>query len=480
MKEIVLIQPREGLYNDVLKPWVPLSLLSAVSKLDLEGYPCSIIDQRVNENWETALIHALEKDPICVGVTSMTGSQILHALKASKIVKKYPHIPVVWGGVHPTLFSKQTLENKFVDVVVKGEGEETFYQLVKRFEAKAPLEGLPGIFYKADGKIIGNPARPFINLDEYSYVPYHLVNINNYLHKFFNETEVIELESSRGCPFSCGFCYSPSYNHHTWRSLSAKKVVERIQKIVNSYSIDSLHFIDDAFFINKKRVNKIMSGIIEAKLKVKLGFQGVRIDTFDQMNESDISLLIEAGGIFLQFGVESGSPRILELINKKVKVERVISLNRRLAKYPKLIPYYNFMCGFPTETKKDLFETTSLGWRLLQENKNAMISPFHHYKPYPETALFKLSGNENFVIPNKLEEWGNSDWTELNQSAREKKTLRLLKNIEMASILVDKKMENQSDSKFWTIMAKMYRPIAKFRFKNNFFTCMPEGIFRRI
>lgn len=480
MREIILIQPREGLYNDVLKPWVPLSLLSAVSKLDLEGYPCRIIDQRVDEKWEATLIDALKKDPICVGVTSMTGSQILHALQASKVAKRYPHIPVVWGGVHPTLFPKQTLENKYVDVVVKGEGEETFYQLVKRFEAKAPLEGLAGIFFKSAGKIVGSPERDFINLDEYSHVPYHLIDIKNYLHKFFNERAVLELESSRGCPFSCGFCYSPAYNHNRWRALSSNNVVERIKKIVDNYSIDSLHFIDDAFFVDKKRVNSIMSGIIEAKLKIKMGFQGVRIDTFDKMSDSDISLLIKAGARFLQFGVESGSPRILKLINKKVKVERVISLNRRLAKYPKIIPYYNFMCGFPTETKKDLFETTSLGWRLLQENKNAMISPFHHYKPYPETPLFKIYGNAKVFTPTKLEDWGNSDWTELNESSHEKKALRLLRNIEMASILVDKKMENQSDSKFWTIMAKIYRPIARFRFKNNFFTCMPEGIFRRI
>lgn len=480
MRSIVLIQPKEGIYNSVLKPWIPLSLLSAVTKLDREGYPCKVIDLRVNDDWENELIQALDQNPICVGVTSMTGSQILFALKASQIVKKYCDIPVVWGGVHPSLFPKQTLENPLIDIVVKGEGEETFYQIVKRLESKTSMDGLPGVCYKSNGKFSENPGRPFINLDDYSEVPYHLVNINDYLHKFFSEKKVIEIESSRGCPFSCGFCYSPAYNNHAWRALSAEKVVERIKKIVDSYGIHSFHFIDDAFFINKKRANRIMSGIIKENLKVKLGFQGVRIDTFDRLNDDDILLLIKAGGRFLQFGVESGSPRILKVINKEVNVEQIVVINRRLAKYPKIIPYYNFIIGFPTETQKDLYMTTSLAWRLLTENKNAMISPFHHYKPYPETPLFKIRGNQNFVTPEKLEDWGDFDWTELIQSSQEKGIMKLLNNIEMTSILVDKKMENQSDSIFWTFMAKMYRPIARFRFRNNFFAFMPESVFRKI
>lgn len=477
MRSIVLIQPREGVYNKVLRPWVPLSLLSASVKIDHEGYPVKIIDQRVNEEWKNELIQSLAQEPICVGITSMTGSQILGALEASQIVKKYSQTPVVWGGVHPTLFPQQTLENQFIDIVVKGEGEETFYQLVKRLENKISLHDLSGVCYKEDGRIIKNHDRPFIDLDEVPHTPYHLVNINNYLHRFFSEKEVIEVESSRGCPFACAFCYNPLYNKRTWRPLSAKKVVAEIKRLVERYSIRSFHFIDDGFFIDKKRVNKIMQGIIEENLKIKMGFQGVRIDTFDKMSDDDIAILNKAGGRFLQFGVESGSPRILEMINKRLKVNQVISLNRRLAKYPQLIPYYNFMCGFPTETKEDFLRTTSLEWTILKENKNAMISPFHHYKPYPGTALCELSVSRNYDPPENLEEWGHFDWTELIPQGQNRKTLRFLKNVEMVSILVDKKMEKQSDSIFWTIMAKLYRPVARFRFKNNFYSFMPEGRF---
>lgn len=480
MRSIVLVQPREGLYNKVLKPWIPLSLLSAVAKIDDQGYPVKLIDQRVNPEWKNELIEYLAQDPICVGITSMTGSQILGALEASHIVKKHSQIPVVWGGVHPTLFPRQTLKNQSIDIIVKGEGEETFYQLAKRLEESISFHDLPGICYKKDGKIIENPDHPFIDLDSVPPTPYHLVNISNYLHRFFSEKQVIEIESSRGCPFACAFCYSPLYNRRTWRPLSAEKVVAEIKSLIDRYSIHSFHFIDDGFFIDKKRVNEIMQGIIDENLRIKIGFQGVRIDTFDMMSDSDIARLHKAGGRFLQFGVESGSPRILEMINKRIQVQQVISLNQRLVKYPQLIPYYNFMCGFPTETEEDLFKTISLGWTLLKENKNAMISPFHHYKPYPGTALCELSASRNNVYPESLEDWGHFDWTELIQQNQSRKTLRFLKNVEMTSILVDKKMENQSDSVFWTIMAKIYRPVARFRFRNNFYSFMPEGRFMKL
>lgn len=474
MKSIILIQPREGIYNKIFKPWLPLSLLSAVVKLNHEGYPTTIIDQRVNNEWGKELIQALAQEPICVGITSMTGSQILGAIEASKLVKNHSKIPVVWGGVHSTLFPQQTLENRYIDIVVKNEGEETFYELIKRLEMSKPLDNLPGILYRENGEIIENPDRPFIDLDTVPPIPYHLVNIQNYKHRYFNEKEVIEVESSRGCPFNCAFCYNPLFNKRTWRAFSAANVVEETKKLVNDYSIKGIQFIDDGFFINKQRAREIMQGIIEEKLNIVLGFQGVRIDTFDKMSDDDISLIDKAGGRYLQFGVESGSPRILEMINKRIKVDQVIALNRRLSKYPRFIPHYNFMCGFPTESKEDIFKTASLAWTILQDNKNATISPFHHYKPYPGTALRELVINQNHVTPKSLEEWGHFDYTEFLQQDHDRDTMRLMENIETTSIFVDNKMENQTDSTFWTSIAKLYRPIARFRLKNNFYSFMPE------
>jgi radical SAM superfamily enzyme YgiQ (UPF0313 family) len=479
MKNIVMIQPQEGIYNKVLKPWAPMSLLAAATDLDREGRRILVIDQRVDRDWRSLLVKALAEKPVCVGITSMTGSQILGALEASRIVKEHGGIPVVWGGAHATLFSLQTVNHPLVDIVVKGEGEATFYELVKRLESGASLRGLAGVCYKEDGRSIENEDRPFVNLDDYPDMPYHLVDLGHYLHRFFDEKDVVEVESSRGCPYACAFCYNTLYSKREWRALSAEHVVGRIKKLADAHSIRNFHFIDDGFFIDKRRVSDILKLIVDSGLKVRLGFQGVRVDTFGRLSDEDIELLYRAGGRFLQFGVESGSPRILELINKKIRVEQVTTLNRRLTRHPQIIPYYNFMCGFPTETREDLMMTTSLAWTLLSENKSAMISPFHHYKPYPGTPLGALAVDETYKIPDSLEEWGRCDWTQSIQRDKGKGILGLMKNIELVSILADRKLETQSDSILLPLLAKLYRPVARYRLRNNFYSLMPESFFIR-
>jgi len=157
MRSVVLLRPSEGLYSKVFRPWIPLSLLAAAAKLDEAGYPIVLIDQRTSSDWKSELYHALKQNPICVGVTAMTGSQITHALEMSACVKQHSSTPVVWGGVHATLFPSQTLEHPCIDVVVKGEGEETFLQLILRIEHGQSLQNLEGIAYKDHGLIVHNP-----------------------------------------------------------------------------------------------------------------------------------------------------------------------------------------------------------------------------------------------------------------------------------------------------------------------------------
>jgi anaerobic magnesium-protoporphyrin IX monomethyl ester cyclase len=449
------------------------------AKLDLEGYPITVIDQRVDPHWKNTLVQALRNDPLCVGITSMTGSQILGALEASRLVRQQGRIPVIWGGVHSSLFPEQTAAEASVDAVIKGEGEITFYELVKRMEAGQSFEGLAGVHFRHNGEIISNPDRPFVQLDSVPDPAYHLVNVPGYIHQYFSEKEVLELESSRGCPYNCGFCYNAPYNFRLWRPLSPARVVDRLIMLRDRYKVHSFHFIDDSFFINKDRVVQILELIIQKNLNIKIGFQGSRVDVLQKMSEAEFDLMYRAGTRFLQFGVESGSPRILELINKKLNVEDVVAVNRRLGKYPELIPYYNFMCGFPGETKEDVFKTASLAWKLLQENRKTMVSPFHHFKPYPGTDLFNMAVSHDFQIPQTLEAWGHFDWTEAAGATTNGVEERLLKKLEMTSIFVDGKVKSQSDSVLAAMAAALYRPIARFRMRHNFYSLMPESVFFR-
>ena len=124
---------------------LPLSVLCPATPLDLQGYRVHIVDQFANPNWEANLDKALAERPICLGVTCMTGPQILRAIEVSKHAKqRYPDLPVVWGGIHASLLPHQTLSHPAIDAVVVGEGEATFAELVKALEEGTPLDACRG------------------------------------------------------------------------------------------------------------------------------------------------------------------------------------------------------------------------------------------------------------------------------------------------------------------------------------------------
>jgi hypothetical protein len=133
------------------------------------------------------------------------------------------------------------------------------------------------------------------------------------------------------------------------------------------------------------------------------------------------------------------------------------------------------MCGFPSETKEDLFMTIDLACNLLADNKNAFTGTFFIYKCYPNTKLAEMASAMGFRTPEELEEWGEYDWSKVVYADRPREYANLLSRVYIASIFLDFKMEKYSDSSLFLIMAaKLYRPIARFRFRHKFFSMMPE------
>jgi len=139
--DIVLFNPapRSG-WQAQRRVELPLSLLCPATPLARQGYGIKIIDEFANPHWKKELREAISRKSICLGVTSMTGPQILHALAACRLVKDaYPDVPVIWGGIHPSLLPEQTVAHPLVDMVVVGEGEATFEELVKALETRTLL-----------------------------------------------------------------------------------------------------------------------------------------------------------------------------------------------------------------------------------------------------------------------------------------------------------------------------------------------------
>jgi radical SAM superfamily enzyme YgiQ (UPF0313 family) len=200
------------------------------------------------------------------------------------------------------------------------------------------------------------------------------------------------------------------------------------------------------------------------------------------MDDDFLQLMQMVGVRHLHIGAESGSQRILDLMLKKVKVEHIYEVNRRLARFPRLLPTYNFFSGIPTETKEDILSSVRMIFRLLEENPHCQISGFNQFTPYPGTELFDLAIEHGLKAPNDLEGWidfDESDCAKINPWIDAERQ-RLLDTLYFTGFFIDYKFQSHFTgkslkSRLLRLIAMLYRPAARLRFKHCF-TAFPMEI----
>ncbi len=412
-KKVVLFFPAPFPYN---RPWkgVPLSLLSLSRFLVNQDYEVKIISRFLNENPEKEALDQL-KDGLCLGITAMTGFQIYDGLKIAKIIKnKYPQIPIVWGGWHPSLLPQQTLENKYVDIVVKGQGDWTFPEIISCLENKQDLGKIAGIGYKKKSKLIFTQERPQGNINDLPSLPYDLVEIEKCLIETEYGQRTLPYISSYGCPFHCGFCVEQVINKGHWSGLNAQRVVNEWEELKNKYQIDSISIYDSNFFVDKKRVEEICQNIIKKKLNLKWGNANGRIPQLVEYEPKIWQLMQKSGCRMILVGAESGSQKALDLINKQMKVEQTIKLTKLCKKYHIKV-LYSFLVGLPwsknfEENKKMVNEEHQKTLNLIDQlltisDKNRFT--YYLFLPYPGAPLFKRAVDFGLKVPQSLTGWSN-------------------------------------------------------------------------
>ena len=432
MSDVVLCYPKTG-FDVKLFRSLPLSVLT-VAAGSIEDFEVKIIDQRVENNWKSKLKKELDDSPTCVGISTMTGSQIGYGLQMSKFIRENNEdVKIVWGGPHPTLLPLQTLESELVDIVVVGEGDSVFRDIAIALDQGRPLDKIQGIGFKNNGKRVLTPTRKPVNLDTLPEIPYELVNIENYtkeksmVSKFGKRA--LPFISSRGCPFHCAFCSVPRL-HKSWRAMNPKRVLENVNDMVERFDIDYVVFHDENFFTDLKR-----SRMIGESINGRFGWSTqARMDSIKHL---DLKEYQKFGLDLMQIGIESGNDRILKLMEKKIDVKEILKANEKLSK-SEIEVRYNFMVGVPTERIGDVHETADLALKLLEENPNARIAGFYVYVPYPGTDLYDLSLLNGFMPISKFEGWSamsrqhqRNPWTEAYRDE--------IENIVLTSRFIDKK-----------------------------------------
>ncbi|MFX0001762.1 MAG: B12-binding domain-containing radical SAM protein [Candidatus Hermodarchaeota archaeon] len=387
-------------------------------------------------------------------------------------IKKYnPNsIIVIGGGVvteSPTLLLSKTP----ADIAVICEGEITMKELVATIKKNKSYKDINGIAYKDNGEIKINPPRPLIkDLDELPLPAYELFPINIYL-KNVSHGSIIGKKSemgiitTRGCPFNCHYCY------HIFgrgvRTRSIDNVINEIKYLIDKFNVESILILDETFTINKKRVKEFCQKVISEKIKIPWSCYA-RVNLIDKIM---LKMMKAAGCYRVGYGIESGSQKILDNMNKGVTVEqakKAIKITRKVG----LNVGATFMFGYPGETLETIQETIEFCDKL-------NLSPtFFFTTPYPGTKLYidmkerileKFNNEDKFFevlgdakeFTINLSDFSNEELFELKKKAENDLKIKTFK----------KKLQNYNNKLriygFFSSIKKINRKILGIFFKRN-------------
>jgi radical SAM superfamily enzyme YgiQ (UPF0313 family) len=357
----VLVRHNDGAFANTRLPasvnkaqgvYPPLGLAYIAANLEGHGYRVQIIDaqaENLNAFEVRDKIRNISPDVVGVTCTTPTVRGALEILKLTKEISQ--NITTVIGGVHLSIYPKETVGYPYVDYGIIGEGEEAFIDLLN---AKPDAEGL---VYKDDGEVIVNkPRKPNNNLSVLPFPARHLLPNEKYQCVIMKHPMTTIL-AARGCPFTCAFCFKDKYLGH-FRTRTATNVVEELQECVINYKVREIAFYNDCF-PSKDWVTEMCEDILHRNLK----FSWETPQRIDLIDEKLLRLMKKAGCIRLRYGVESGNQAILDSMNKKTKLEDVQKVFK-LTKKVGIETFGYFIIGYQGENAQTVEDTISFAKKL--------------------------------------------------------------------------------------------------------------------
>ncbi len=393
-KKVILCFP--SLKTHDADPQSPLAIMALCPEIEARGFEPVLIDMRVEPAWKQEIARHLG-EALWVGISSMSGPQLHFALEMASYVRASdPDVPIVWGGMHPTLFPEQTAAHPLVDIVARATADETVGDLCACLAEGGVLSKVAGIcFTDQAGKIVVTAERGEFDMRKVRIPPWHRIELDRYT--------AISVETARGCPHRCAFCYNVGANRRKWHTKPAPLIMEELTMLRKKYGISNISMVDDNFFTNFERAGKLAQMMVDADLGIRWSTT-CRAGYLARWDDDYIELLKRSGVFVLFAGIESGSPRILEHIQKDTKVEEIERAAKR-ANQHQLRMSTTYIVGFPTETIEDWHLTFGLMDRLRAIHPDIFIDDIFVYAPYPGTALFDESIRHGFTPPTDLEGW---------------------------------------------------------------------------
>ncbi len=394
--KMMLVTPPGGYFAErwshgVMMPELGILYLAAV--LEKEGFEVSVLPSHVLGMEEADVIGEVEGyKPDLVGVTCTTENRFESFRLVTRMKEACPETLTIIGGPHPTHTAQDCLANlPNLDMVARGEGESTLFELMQALKAggeERDLRKIQGLSFRAQGGIVHNEKRTRVrDLDDFPMPARHLIPYEKYNFTMdvpgIGPLPACNLMTTRGCPFTCTFCATPTNWGRTVRAHSVARVVDEIEHCQETYGSKAVWFYDDTFNVSRKRMYALCDEILERRLDIHW-FCEVRIDLLD---ERVLERMREAGLYYMGFGVESGCERIRkEVILKKfdrAQARKIVDWSHKLGIITN--PFYIF--SHPTETWEDALETIDI----MEEFKGKTTPTISIMHVYPGTPLEKTA-----------------------------------------------------------------------------------------
>jgi len=352
---VVLISPHTRADTQRL----PIGLMSISSFLTSKGIDNDIIDIK-KLSGDVAFNEIVKKvkqiDPDIIGVTCCA-TEIFEIKKlCSEIKSLLPSSKIVLGGPHPTYRPEDFVRADVnFDYIVIGEGEKTLYELVVAIKENKSIDCVRGLFYQG-GRT--EPRELIENLDELPMIAYDKIDMDYYTKPNVWAIRPVLLSSlwvfsSRGCPFKCKFCVAHAVFGRKIRYRSPEKVVSEIKFLISKYKIDGVFFGDESFTLNRKHISRLCELLRD--INVVWGCQ-TRAGNID---ENLLQEMKWSGCIQIDFGIESGSDKILKVLNKGTNTEQYRKAGK-ICKKAGMRQLANMMINVPTEELKDIDMSVNL------------------------------------------------------------------------------------------------------------------------
>jgi anaerobic magnesium-protoporphyrin IX monomethyl ester cyclase len=381
----------------------PLGILALATPLLRAGYQVKLIDSTITPDFKARVIEEMA-DAMCLAISLVTGPMIREAVEIMRESKRlYPDKPVVLGGWHPSLLPDQTLAAEYVDMIVIGQGEDSFLEVVRHIESQELPKGVAGVGYKEDGRMVFNPRRELRPLSEMPPKAYQIADFDGYERVCGRRWAMYT--SSLACPYNCGYCTNSGVYGRKWNALEPEQASQEMCDLVSRYKLQLLWVVDDNFLVDRDRALAIAEGICSRGVQFDWSIQA-STNLVTRLSVEEWKLMRRAGLSQVVQGADSGSPKVLHLMNKDFqKLDTIYEAAERLWNTG-VRPGFNMIFGYPGEGPAERRESVELIMNVCRKYPGTEFFT-NIFTPYPGAPVLNRSFELGLQMPQRMEDWAD-------------------------------------------------------------------------